>query len=223
MQNKTKSILKTQNLTYPDLNVFKKELEVQKNTPHHRPYSASKGRVTLYKLIFWAFAGIFTILGSAIYMKSFTWAVSFLFGEVIQLRALLCFLCGTLAVSSGGVGFFLRPDREAKQQLAKEAKYRLRKIYHHQLIHHGVQGTLLFGEDYRKYSALRHSYQDTLDLVREKKKEARVLLDRILHSKSLDSETKEELSNQALLQLRDHLSEILKKYQSLPSPMLSNT
>lgn len=203
---------------YPELYLFRNQIEIQQDNPQFKPYTITKSRVMLYRWIFLSIGFIYFILGSILYNKTLTWPCTFLFGSSFPIKTFLLSFCSISAASSLVVGFSIKSEREAVKRLCRQFRQRVQKIYERKLVKFEVKRFLSFGREYRKSTAFKQLYQDALEKIEEYKEDAMHLLDGIAKSPSLDDRMKEELFNQAILELKDKMSLLTKTYHSTNPP-----
>lgn len=199
---------------YTKLRLFKNRIELEKTGPNYKPYSTMKSSVMLYRTIFLGFGALYFLLGIILFFNSLNWSYTFLFGNSIDLKLAFCGLCAIASSSGILIGFTLRTEIEAAKRLYGKAKRRLKKFYDRKLVKFGVIRFLSFGQEYRKTLALKQMYLDSLEKLQEYKEETLQILDQIARSNSLDGRMKEELFNQAILELDDKMNLVIHTFKS---------
>ncbi|MFQ5729402.1 MAG: hypothetical protein ACE5GN_03480 [Waddliaceae bacterium] len=208
---------------YQELHLFKTQIESEQYGPKFKPYSATKKNVSVYRMIFLCIGALYFLLGLILFYKSLSWTCSVLFGSCFYIKTLLCSFCGFSAVSSVILGFLLKTEKEAAKRLYRHSKRRIRQIYERKMIKFGVKRFFSFGEEYRKFRSFKHLYLDALEKLQECKDNTLYLLDSISRSGSLDSRMREELYNQAILELKDRSEIVIRTYNTSQPPRILET
>ena len=110
-----------------------------------------------------------------------------------------------LSAAAFGIAYCIRTEREAKNQLIKRAKRKLKRILYKKMA---------LCENYKQ---LRHEYAAALDKVSESKETAILLFQQISYYHNLSYSEKAVLFNQAILELNDRLHTIINKFQKASS------
>lgn len=206
-------VYSNKNRSYPELHLFKSQIELDGNGPLHKPYSSAKASVLLYRAIFLSIGVLYFFLGIFLYSKSLTWTCSLLFGSSFLVKALLCSVCAASSLYCIVLGFLLKPEREAVKKVYRQSKARLLSTFERKALSHGIKGYYLYGKEYRRALALRQTYNEAAEKMHEHKDEANLLVQRIAGSNTFDEAQKEELFNQAILELKDKLDNIICNFK----------
>ncbi len=198
---------------YPDLHLFKQQIDV--HAAHHRPYTIHKQKVSTYRTIFMALALFYLFCGAILFYKLSPYTTGFLLGSYSYLiKNGACAFCSIAALCSMGIGFYLNAEREAAHFSYKKARRKLKEIYHHNLSKMGLKRFLSFGEGQLKLLNFKQSYHDSLDKLLNYKHEALILIDRIIHSESIDLPKRELLLNHSLLEMEDKMKDVILRFKS---------
>lgn len=200
------------------LHQFKNQIEVSRNHPKFRPYTAAKSSVSIYRTIFLGFGALYFMLGMILSFKSLTWTCGLIFGSCFGVKVVLFSVCALISSVSITLGFTMKTEKEAVKKLFNDAKKRLKKLYEKKLVHFEVQSHFAFGKEYRKTLAFKQQYQEALDKLSDQKEETFHLIERIAKSYDLDGEMQEELFNQALLEFRQRADEQLVAFSESNPP-----
>lgn len=205
-----KSLVKTDN-SYPELYDLREQIEIERNGPHHRPYSTNKKRVMAYQGIFLGFSLIFLTLAGLMCFKTTNWTCSLLFGNIMMIKTFIITFSFFLFLASVWTALSMRTEREAVNHLAKRAKKRLRAVYARKQAELGV--TSIFSHSDPKAAFLKQLYKEARDKIQDRLEETLLLFSRIKDSKEVDPESKEDLYNQAILEFHDLLYAIILEFR----------
>lgn len=200
---------------YPELEVFKVQLEEEQNAVHPDFFTEAKNKLFYYRLIFLGFALVFLILSCAVLSFSSNWSYTFFFDSNIKAKWLVGWATISLTISSLACAYFPSSLHEATRHIENKAKRSLRHIYEKQRIQNGLNSFLLWGAQYRKSSALRHIYQELLHKIHERGEETYFLLKKITKTTHLTRKARERLYNQALAELHDKLFFFVHDFKNL--------
>lgn len=200
---------------YPELQLFKTQLEEEHRHRHPHLYAEAKQKLFYYRVIFIALAFTFLALSSALNQFSFNWSYSFIFESWFKAKWIIGSLSVLLAFASCACAYSLSSLHEATAYVTAKAKKTLRRIYNKQRIQCDVDVFFLWGENQRKSNALRHIYQEVLDKIHERGEDTYRLLKKIERTPSLASKEKEHLYNQALAELYDKLTFSMQSFKHL--------
>lgn len=205
---------KQQTGIYPELEIFRQQIEIEKNGHYQLPYSNVKRKVFTYKSIFMIFGLLFFLLGSLIYMKAVYWSFGhFSYNEFFIVKNLAVAFCGFIGSVSLWIARTMRTEIEAANQVLRRAKYKLGKVFARKKIEYGIQGLLTFGKKYEKSQALKHAYYEACDKFMHRYENLNYLFKRINHSSLLNAQTREHLYNQAILEFGDLTKEIIRDFK----------
>ncbi len=197
--------------SYPELYDLREQIEIDRNGPHHRPYSANKKRVMAYQGIFLGFSLVFLTLAGLMCFKTTNWTCSLLFGNFMMIKTFIITLSLFLFLSSMWVALSMRTEREAINHLTKRAKKRLSKMYDRLKAELGITSFYSFSDP--KALCLKHLYREARDKIEDRREETLLLFSRIKDSKDVDPEIKEDLYNQAILEFHDQLYTVILAFK----------
>lgn len=183
---------------FQELQMFKHHIEIESLTTLFRPYSATKSSVWFYRSVFYGFGCLYMILGMMLITKSHTLAPELLFINSSLIKSVLFVLCALSASISLVIGYSMKPEQEAVNHLCRKAKERVKNIY---------QKKARLGMTQQE---LEQRYIAAMERLHGHKKEAEVLLNRIAATDSLEETMREELFNQALLELKQKTNELVR-------------
>lgn len=198
--------------SYPELYDLREQIEIERNGPHHRPYSANKSKVMSYQGIFLAFSLIFLTLAGLLHFKTTNWTCSLFFGNFMMIKTFITTLSLFFFFSSMWVALSMRIERETINHLAKRAKKRLSKLYAKIRAENGFSSFYFLDDP--KSAFLRQLYRETRDRIEDRREETLLLFSRIKNSQDVDPEIKEDLYNQAVLEFHDQLHTILLDFKN---------
>lgn len=198
--------------TYPELYDLREQIEINRNGPHHRPYSANKSKVMSYQGIFLAFSLIFLTLAGLLCYKTTNWTCSLFFGNFMMIKTSIITSSLFFFLSSMWIALSMRTEREAINHLAKRAKKRLSKIHSRFRAEQGFTFIQSFNDPKSAY--LKHLYKEAKDRLEDRREETLLLFSRIKDSKEVDPEIKEDLYNQAILEFHDQLYSIILGFKN---------
>lgn len=208
---------------YPELHLFKSQIELDGNGPLHKPYTSARSSALLYRTIFLSIGILYFILGIFLYSKSLTWTGSLLFGGPFWIKTFLLAVCTISSLYCIILGFRLRAENEAVKKAYKDSKARLANAHERKAVDHGIIGYTLFGREYRRSLALRQVYHEASEKLHEHVEETYLLVHRIARSGSFEEHQKEELLNQAILEFRDKADHIISSFKGVSPPILELT
>jgi len=196
---------------YMELNLFRRQIEVALNGPHHEPYQAMQKKANMYRLIFLGLSLLFLALGLLIYQHSINWtSYVVIFSNFQTAKIVMCTICLLLSGASFVVSWSIRPEKEASHQLIRRAKNKLARAY----TRHQTESPFSTGENRKRYNALKHTYHRALDKISESKEATWLLFEHIRKARSIASEERVKLYNQAILELNDSLHAIINRFQN---------
>lgn len=188
---------------YHELNKFRQEIEDNKSGPHHRPFETEKKRSLIYRLIFIGLGFIFFILSLMVYGHTVNWSYSFLFENCMVPKFFICSLCLILSITAFGIGFAIRPEREAAARLVRRGQLKLKRIYNKKLAEIDAKNS-------EQAHILRQIYLDFLDKILDSKMVTLLLLTEIANKdKTIEPA---DLFNQAILELNDALHLLIQQF-----------
>lgn len=199
---------------YVDLDLFRQQVEESKAGLHHQPYTNKKKETARYKGIFYGFAFLFFMLTVITIAIPSAIGCGFLFSSCTFLKAIIVTISTTFFLSSLLLALSLKAEKEAIVSLLKKAKAHLAAIHARKQIRMGIKGSFpLFGKHRKAAIGLRQTYQETLDLLNDKKEETLHLVHRIGTAETLPEQEKEDLLNQAIEELHDKLQHIVHQFR----------
>ena len=206
--------------SYPELHLFKNQIEVESNGPIHKPYTNERSSVVMYRTIFLSIGVLYFLLALILFTKSLTWTCSLLFGSCFLVKTVLCSLCSISSIYCIALGFLIKSEKEAVKKVFSQAKSRLGRAYERKAVKHGIKTFFAFGEEQRRSMALKQIYYEALEKLQEYKEETMNILTRISNTESLDGDKKEELYNQAILEFKDKMELVINSFKSTNPPKL---
>ena len=199
---------------YPELDLFRQQIEIERNGIFHLPYSAAKKKVLTYKSVFLVLGLLFLGLGVSIYLKTLAFSsLFFTIGAFHIAKNLICGICVMAGLGSLLICKSLRTEKEVINHLVRKARRNLAKIHARKRIENGIKTFFSFGAHYRKSQHLRHTHHEAHDKIHDLKEETFHLIERIAQAGHLNSHKKESLYNQALLEMGDKLEGILLQFR----------
>lgn len=207
--------LTKKNQHYPELEVFKIQLEDDENHTRLPLYSEAKQKLFSYRLVFIGLALLFVLLTAVTYTLSFNWSYTFFFDSTIKGKWLLTSLTSLLCLSAFACAIIPSSLHEATRQVVGKAQKMITRIYKEQRVQNKFDAFMLWGERSRRSSALRHLYHEILDKVQDKGEETYRLLKKIAKTSKLSEKAKEHLYNQALAELHDRLHFAVNNFKNL--------
>lgn len=200
--------------SYPELHLFKNQIEVDGNGPLHKPYSKEKSNVMLYRTVFLSIGVLYFLLALVLFTKSLTWTCSVLFGSCFLIKTVLCSLCSISSIYCIALGFLIKSEKEAVKKVFAQSKARLGKAYERKAVKYGIKTFFAFGDEQRKSLALKQIYFEALEKLQEYKEETMHILSRITNTDTLDGNKKEELYNQAILEFKDKMELVVNSFKT---------
>lgn len=202
-------------LHYPELEIFKTQLEEELNDAHPHLYTEARQKLTSYRLIFAAFAFVFIIFSAAVYGLSSNWTYTLLFDTSIKAKWIVSTLAALMSIGSLACAFMPCSLHEATNYVVAKATRSLTHIYEKQRIQNNLSFLSFWGENARKSSTLRHMYKDVMDKVQERGEETYRLLKKIAKTPTIANDAKERLYNQALAELHDKIRFAIHSFNQL--------
>lgn len=190
-------------IPFRELSQFKEE----SNDSEQQLYTFTKSRVIRYRAIFLTIGIIFLFLAWVIESKSAMWLTAFT-KPAVELIALL------LGLASLSICAFLRYETEAVRSLYHHSVGRLSVSYKIRNARTFKNAHLPFFDLMRKKLAMRSHYKQTIEKLKRLELDSLDLMDKISHTHALTLDEKENLYNQALLELKTSYIPIIQKYES---------
>ncbi len=211
----TVKMLKNKNL-YPELNVFRQQIEYETLNFHSSPYSCIKKKVALYKIIFFLLAVLFFGLGAIIYQKALYWSVAPLsYNQFFMIKNLICGICAFIGSLSLWIFGSMRAEQEASRHLLKLAHHKLNKSFARKRVEFGLHSLFLFGNAYKRSQALKQAYQDARHRMQRHYENLHHLFKRISTSSSINARVRELLCNQAILEFGDQMDHVVSSFKEI--------
>jgi len=200
---------------YPELEIFKQQMEENKGSVKHHTYEVNSGKVFRYRLIFFAFGLLFLGLSLAVFQKNVAFT-HILYGNIFSsLKSMVIVISLSFAFLSIGFGYSLCVAKEAAHQIAAKTKRRLLRAYTKKRIELGLAGLISYGWNYYKYSSLKQTYHSAYEKIEDQKEETVHLLKKIRNSNETDEKEKELLFNQAIGEMNQKLRLLVQNYKDL--------
>lgn len=198
---------------YPLLHLFKDEIDIDKSSPQHKPYTFQKTPILVYRMIFLTIGVIYFIFVAILLSKSLSWTCGLIFGNSLAVKSTLLSICGSISLSSILMGLCMTTEKETVKSAVRQAKKEIKRIHERKLTQNGVKRFFANEQDLRKSTAFKQHFQDTVDQLFFEQKEATRLVDRISKSDSMNREAREELFNQAIIELRRKLDHMIQVFE----------
>lgn len=199
---------------YPELELFRQQIEIERRGAYQQPYSNVKKKVFTYKSIFTALGLLFLFLGIIIFMKAVFWSFGrFSYNEFFIAKNLACAFCAFTGFSSLWIARTMRTEIEAANQLLRRGRYKLSKAFTRKKIEHGLKGLFAFWNKYQKSLAIKHHYVETQDKLLHHYEDLKHLFERFERAGTLNSQTREHLYNQALLEFEDKINHVISIFK----------
>lgn len=201
---------------YPLLYSFKQEIELEKNSPENRPYTYMRPSIMYYRIVFLTIGVVYFILAFILMSKSLNWTCSLLFGSSVAVKTPLLMICGAVSTISIYYGLFISTEREAVKMAVSKAKKKLNRLIGRKFSFYMF--TSIFHDE--QSDALYHQWSKVFDKLDSLQIECIHLVDRIVKSESLEEHQKEELLNQAIIELRFKLESTIDTFEQKYLPIL---
>jgi hypothetical protein len=199
---------------YPLLHLFKKEVEVDKHSPKNKPYTHHKASILIYRTIFLTIGITYFILASIIYSKSLYWTCALIFGSSIAVKSVLLMVCGFISFISFIIGYYITPEKESVKHIVRNAKKKIKQIYRYKM-RHTLPGIIIISEEQKlRAAALNQELDHAMETLHRYQEEGFHLVAQIAKTNSLDNDQKEELFNQAMIELRIKLERLIQSTDS---------
>lgn len=201
-------VLQTQK--YQELDLFRRNIEIEKSGPNHNPYQANQKQAFLYKMIFLGLGIIFFLLAVLVYKHSINWAsYGLIFSSFHTAKIVMCSLCIFLGLVASGFGLTITPEKEAAAKLSKKARQKLIRIYKR----NQTSSIFSVGEKFLHYKTIKQAYHAALDKFTESKEVTYLLFHHIAASPGITYQERLNLYNQALLEYNDGLQTLITNFQ----------
>lgn len=204
---------------YKLLNLFKKEIEINKNSPENRPYSFLKPSILLYRIIFLTIGLTYFILAFIIHAKSLNWTCSLIFGSTLAVKMIILIICAGVSFISLYLGLFMKTERESVRLTILRAKKKLKKLYSHQFGALGLQRVFEDEKQNDQSSVIHQQLNRLFERFDHLQEECNHLINRIAQSDSLNERQKEELFNQAIIELKFKLENLIEAFEQKCLPI----
>lgn len=197
--------LKSAQIRFAELHQFKQQIDGGLTQPYH----VHRSNALTYRTIFWTIGLLFIILMWVTYQQNTNWFCGLFFSNCFMAKLTLSGICGLLAVTAVAIGKYIRADREAMAYLLRNVKRKIQAVYAHQCATLGWKRFLMFFHGCAVSAGARRAYHDAMEKVHEIQDVTRHLLRHILSSREMDRRTRERLLNQALLEMREKLDNVV--------------
>lgn len=198
---------------YVDLDLFRQQIEESKAGLHHQPYTAKKKVTRRYQVIFFSIAILFFILTVTTITIPSALGCGFLFSSCSLLKGILASIAACFSLSAMLLALTIKTEKEAITALVRKAKTHLAAIYARKQTRLGVKRFFFFFAMNKTAVALKQMYQETYDLMNDKREEALHLAHRIATAETLEAQEKEDLLNQSIEELHDKLQYLLHSFR----------
>lgn len=193
--------------TFTDLDPHRNSMDI-----YLKLYRQNKKQSHIYKMIFYFLSLLFFTLGAVVYFNTTNWACSLYFTNCAFIKIYTYSLCLVFSITTLGISFFIRPERETVSYLFTRMKRTLKLLYKRRKIDIGFILDLS-PETRKKRLSFRDHYDQALEKMEEQKDLAIHLLEGITHAPHYDLSTKEELIYQALAELQHKLNGVLHSFK----------
>lgn len=200
---------------YQELDLFRKEIDQAKAGVHHQPYTYYKKIVLMYRTAFLGFSLLFLILGTICFNIHIIhlWG---LFESTSVVKGFFVALCSLLSLGGISLALGMKTEKEAVHAITKTSKASIAKIYSRRRAKFGIKWYLAFlGPHKEEVEAIRHTYEEVLEKIIVKREEALHLLHNIGTAETLDLTEKEDLMNQALIELKEQLTGNVNNFRNV--------
>lgn len=200
---------------YQELDLFRREIDQAKAGVHHQPFTYYKKIVLMYRTAFLGFSLLFLILGTICFNIHIIhlWG---LFSSTSVVKGFFVALCSLLSLGGISLALGMKTEKEAVHAITKAAKASIAKMHSRRKAKLGMKWYLAFlGPHKEEVDAIKHSYDEAIEKILVKKEEALHLLHNIATAETLESSEKEDLMNQALLELKEQLRGIIENFRGL--------
>jgi len=204
---------------YSMLHSFKQEIELDKDSPENRPYSYLKPSILFYRIAFLTIGVIYFILAFIILSKSLSWTCSLLFGSSTAVKTTLLMICGSISTISLYYGLFMTTERESVKVIIRKARRKLQRLIGPKFSFYALKRFFHVDENGEQSDVLYHHVSNIIDKLDHLQIECVHLVDRIVKSESLDDQQKEDLLNQAIIELRFKLETMIDTFEQKYLPM----
>lgn len=202
-----------------ELELFKAQLDISRvsyskqTIGWQQTYEENRLKVQRYRSIFFFLAFCFLLLSITVYHLNIYYTIFFL-GEVhLVAKGALCTISLILALAALLVGRSISVAKEAALQLTLRAKRRLTHASARKAIQYNLPDSIWKQEQKNPHSLLKQIYKEALDKIAESKQYALFLLYKIEASKEIDLSMREQLFNQALIEIERQLKEIIQAFE----------
>lgn len=196
---------------YIELNNFRQKIEEEKRGLHHRPYLAGKKKAQAYRMIFSCIGLAFLFIFAFVYHQSANWSYLLIFDNWFVPKHMLCGACLILSAISFGICYSLRAEKEAVQQLVSRAHRKLKRSFAHKKAEIGKSSS-------HKMLVFRQAFHEAWEKINDSREVTIHLFEQIANESRRNMKAKEELFNQAILELNDKLQHILQKFVKTEEP-----
>lgn len=205
---------------YIELNKFRQKIEEEKAGPHHQPYRAGRKKALFYQSIFFTLGFLFLFLCLFMYTQSMNWSGSLFFVNYTATKITLCSFTLVLAFTAFVLGYSIKTEKEAANQIIHRAQNKLIRIFAYKRAEFGMNRFFSFAHHFKKHLVAKQAFHDSWEKIRESKKVTYALLEQISRTKGLDSTMMETLFNEAILELNDKLHIVIQEFKKTLSDVL---
>jgi len=206
----------TPNREFTELEQFRHTAEESGIDIHHQPYHRKKKQVLTYRAIFLGLGILFLILTLIVIFMTHqlpwlehVWTLSF-----TTTKSFVAFVGIILTLFSLWLAYSLRTEKEAAIHIFHKASHKLTQIYAQKHLKADLTRFSWFGSSYTRFNALKQEYRMAQRELEEQKDQTLFLLGHINNNDAISLEQKEQLFNQALLELKDKLQGVLRKFKN---------
>lgn len=206
--------LPSTNPRFQSLELFRQQIENNKEGNYLQPYTTHKKTTNLYKLIFLFFTLLFAILAFVTFsLSSHTFLLGgFIFGTFV--KSVVACLCSLFSFASFGIAITIRSERDVIYHSVRKARSMLSRLYSHKQMRIGHKRFFAFCRDeWDQSGSLKEGYHDICEKINERKEDALALVNRIISAHSLSREEKDALLNQTVEELNAKLMSLVHTFR----------
>lgn len=201
------------------LDLFKKEIDIDKNSPENKPYSFLKPSILFYRIVFLTIGLIYFGIAFTILSKSLNWTCSLIFGSTLAVKTAILMICSAISAISFYFGVLMSTEKETVRMTIRRAKKKLKKLYVHKFGIFGLQRMFQTEEKSEKTGMIYQQFNHLFDQFDHLQVECIHLVERIAKSNTLNDKQKEELLNQAVIELRFKLNNLIEAFEQKYLPV----
>lgn len=195
-----------------ELELFRQQQRELGSCPVQRPYDWHQKNARIYRVIFLGLAFIFMGLSGWIVLQQSNWFALWVFGHSLEIKVLLCALCGGFSTAAGVIALGIRAEKEAVYHFWKRYSRKLQRLYLRRRAVFGFRKWLFAGDE---IAVLKHGYHEAVEKLHELKEGTLLLMEQVAQASELDRARRIHLFNEAVLELRERLSSVVGTFRRL--------